>query len=57
MTDLSTGIKLLFPNIAECVRSIYTPDMNFDSMCASVSTVASGKGKTLWKKYTFSYVG
>lgn len=56
LTDLTTKKSKIFKNIAEAARSIYKKGDNFDSMCASISAVAAGKGKTLWKKYTFEYL-
>jgi len=54
MTELSTGKKSIFANIAEAARSLSND--NFDSTCASISSICLGKGKTLRKKYTFSYM-
>lgn len=56
MIEISSGKKAVFKNIAECAKSICNKDDNFDSICASISAVAAGKGKTLGKKYTFSYI-
>lgn len=58
MTDHITGKKKEFPNLAQAAREIYssTNSKNFDSICAAISSICSGKGKFLEKRYSFKYI-
>jgi len=49
----SEGITSEFKNIATAARSIFEEGDNFDSLCASISSVCNNKGKLVKGKYRF----
>ena len=52
MIDLDGKISR-FKNIATAARSIFNEGDNFDSLCASISSVCNNKGKLVKSKYRF----
>ena len=56
MTDLTTGVETEFDNISKAARTL-SLDSNFNSICATISALCNGIGKTLKYKYTFRYRG
>ena len=55
LTDISTGKEYEFNSIAEAVRTLFPNCTEFNSLCATVSSVAKGKVKTVKGKYTAKY--
>lgn len=49
----SEGLISEFKNIASAARSIFQEGDNFDSLCASISSVCNNKGKLVKGKYRF----
>ena len=57
MIDLETKEEIYFKNIADAGKHLCNLGFeNFDSVCASISSILNGKGKTLRKKYTFQKI-
>jgi len=56
MIIIETGEELVFDNISKAAKHIVISDMKYDSICATISSLCKGKGKTLQNKYTFSYM-
>lgn len=56
MQDLITGEELIFDNIAKAARHLNFENSNFDSICATISSICRGKCKKLRKRYTFNYI-
>jgi group I intron endonuclease len=57
MTDTNTGEEMTFKNIADAARYVLTDDTKFDSICATISSLCKGKGKTLMRRYKYVYQG
>lgn len=56
MVIIETGEELVFDNISKAAKHVLTSDMKYDSVCATISSICKGKGKTLQNKYTFCYM-
>lgn len=55
VVHINTG--QIFSNIAKAARFIYEEGDNFNSLCASISSVCNKKGKLVKKIHKFSYMG
>lgn len=54
--NTETGEELRFANIAKAARHMLKPDDNFNSICATISSLCKGRGKFLKKIYKCCYV-
>ena len=56
MTNLQTNKSKTYKNISDAARAIFAEGDNFDSLCASISSVCRDHGKHVKKIYTFKYI-
>ena len=56
MINLQTNIHTKYQSISDATRAIFEDNDNFDSLCASISSVCRGHGKHVKKIYTFQYI-
>ena len=55
ITDIENGNEYEFDSIAAAARTLFPNAHNFASICACISSIASGKGKLIKGKYTAEY--